>query len=153
MSYETGIVVEKTGATVRVEAEAHHACASCAARHNCIPGGEMKKRSLVMNNSIGAEPGDYVEFMVQEKSVVTSSLILYLFPVLALISGSALGLSMDHILHVDKDLSAGIFGLGAFLLSFVIIRLITPLITGRTSFMPELTRKISEEEYCNSLNM
>lgn len=152
MSYETGIVVEKSGSSVRVEAEAYHACASCAARHTCIPGGEVKKRSLVITNSIYAEPGDYVEFIIQEKSVVASSLLLYLFPVIALIAGSAAGLSLDHVFHVDKDLSAGICGLVAFLLSFVIIRLISPVISNSSSFMPKLTRKISPEEYCKSLN-
>ncbi|HQO04425.1 MAG TPA: SoxR reducing system RseC family protein [Spirochaetota bacterium] len=152
MSLETGIVVEKNGATVRVEAEAHHACASCEAKHICIPGGEIKKRSLVIHNSIGAEPGDYVEFIVREQSVVASSVLIYLFPVIALVAGSMLGLSLDHLFTIDEDLTAGIFGLAAFLFSFLIIRVITPLLTEKASFMPELTRKISEEEYCNSLN-
>jgi sigma-E factor negative regulatory protein RseC len=153
MSCEIGIVVEKTGPTVRVEAEAYHACASCGARHTCsIPGGETKKRSLVIHNSIGAEPGDYVEFIVREQSVVASSLLIYLFPVIALVAGSMLGLSLSHLFTIDEDLTAGIFGLSAFLLSFIIIRLMTPLLTEKVSFMPELTRKISEEDYCNSLN-
>ncbi len=120
MHREAGVVVEVSGGQALVESEATSFCASCEARDTCR-GGEGKKRRIWIRNGPGAEKGDCVIYEIRERDVVLSSVLLYLFPVASLIGGSAAGYTYHEMIGLDRDLGAGVFGIGGLIVSFALV--------------------------------
>ncbi|HSV95587.1 MAG TPA: SoxR reducing system RseC family protein [Spirochaetota bacterium] len=142
---ECGIIVEIKGTMALVEASAGEACASCSSRGSCSLLGAESKRRLWIENRAGGRMGDMVEFAIAPRAVVQMSLLLYAFPVAALIIGTAAGMAGAPRMGMDADLAAALFGAGAFVLSFGIIKTLSSVLAGRKSFQPVMIRVLEED--------
>ena len=81
---ETGKVLRKIDPlTVEVEVKESSACAKCGICHFSKTGTLI----LDAKNEIGASVGDTVEVEVPEGSVVFSSLLIFIFPIIAFFIG------------------------------------------------------------------
>ena len=137
MDCEKGIVIETTSRRILVESDASDMCSSCEARHACM-AGEQKKRKIWIENTLGAGVGDTVSFVIKERSVIISSILLYLFPVLALIGGALAGSNYNFFPGLDRDASAAIGGVIALVAVLVIVWIISKIISRRSLFAPVL---------------
>jgi sigma-E factor negative regulatory protein RseC len=102
-----------------------------------MSGGE-KKRRIWIDNVLGAQQGDCVVFSIDEKDVVVSSLVLYLVPVVFLIAGAAMGASLHGRLSMDRDSLAALGGAAGFLLSLIVVALVSRLAVRRGVFSPRM---------------
>lgn len=140
---EKGKVVEISGDIALIEAAGGDACASCAARHACMdPGGSSKRLSV--KNSLAAKPGDIIEFTVDGRGVVLSSLIVYLLPVLTLIAGIVAGTMFHGRLGIESDAAAALGGIAGIGVAIMIIQCINPLVKSRVMFTPRMTRILTK---------
>jgi positive regulator of sigma E activity len=146
MDVECGIVVEIRGKVALVEASAGGGCASCSARGSCSLMGNESKRRLMIENSAGARVGDTVEFAIAPRAVVHMGLLLYAFPVAALIAGIVAGMAASTHLGLEADLTAALFGAGAFALSFGIVKALSAVLAGKKSFQPVMIRVLESPE-------
>ena len=144
MNIEYGIVKAREGTDVLIEAEGGDGCAECALGHTCSMGGKARTRLLRMYNGIGAREGDRVEFSLRERTLFFASFFLYLFPVLMLLGGAALGSSYGPD-GLDRDLSAALFGFLGFLLSLGIIRQVSKRLDRTRTLVPVLTAVVPGE--------
>ncbi len=146
METERGIVVELKDGMALVEADAGGGCASCASRGSCaLMAGEQKRR-LWMANGAGAKPGDMVEFSISARVVAGMSLLLYAMPVALLVCGIAAGAAFAPRLGMEADAGAVLFGVGAFALSFGIIKAFSSTISVRKASRPVMIRVLGTGE-------
>jgi sigma-E factor negative regulatory protein RseC len=136
---EQAVVIKIDGDRALVEAAGTEACASCAARHACSSLGGTSKR-LSVRNTLSAKPGDIIEFIIDERGVVLSSLIVYLWPILMLIAGMIAGTRYHAGMGVDSDAAAAIGGIIGVAVSLVLIQCINPFIKNRVMFTPRMIR-------------
>ena len=151
MSLETGTIVEIIGTEAEVLLTGTEACKSCAARQACNTlGGNTKK--LLLKNTLKASPGDAIEFIVEEKGVVVSSIIVYLIPLLFLISGIWIGSVVHADFSIDQDSGAILGGIVGICLSFILIKAFNPYFRRKSIFVPQMHRILNKENNGKNIN-
>ena len=139
LNQEAGIVLRADAGRILVEAEPGNGCACCAAKENCFVRDDKRKRTLWIDNTMGAEPGDRITFYIEERGVVLASVVLYFIPVLFLFVGIITGSFIYMRLGMERDMSAIILGLAGIFLSFIFVRIISPRISRSSVIQPVLT--------------
>ncbi|MBN1559120.1 SoxR reducing system RseC family protein [candidate division KSB1 bacterium] len=113
---ETGTIISLDGQKAIIQLHRGDQCDGC---HLCHAFGENKMQ-LEALNSIGAAVGDRVNVSIEPKLVVKSSMILFIFPLVAMLAGYYLALRFVP----PFSESVGIVGaFSAFVIAFFIIKL------------------------------
>ena len=139
MHKEEGIVTEIKGQQILVESIPSDMCNTCAIQGSCLSGIEERKRKIWIVNSKNARPGDTVEFGIEEGTVIASSLVLYLIPVVMLLGGALVGYQTDYF-GIDADLKSALGGFIGLIISFGIIKVISSFAVRKKGFNPVLLR-------------
>lgn len=134
---ERARVIEVKGDKAVIVVEGGDACASCSAKHVCLSLGGTSKQ-LTIDNTLSARQDDIVEFTIDERGVVLSSVIVYLTPLLALIAGIVAGSRFHADFGLDGDAAGALGGLAGVGVALVVIRLLTPLLKNKTVFVPRM---------------
>lgn len=119
---ETGIVISTQGIMAKVLVQKRGACEGCAAAGTCKPSEETAELEAL--NPISAKVGQTVRLSLRPQLYLKTSLIVYGLPAIALIGGAILGKNIGDIYFkgMDSDILAAIFGFGALIISFVVIK-------------------------------
>lgn len=136
---EEGIVV-RLGAenTVWVEAARKSACEGCTSRGSCHAGIANTMEAHAVNEA-GARVGDRVLMEIPHQSFFTVSLLIYIFPVVALVAGAFAGQYMAGPLALDVQAASALGGFGFFLVSVVIV-VIAGRFAGKSKrYLPKVT--------------
>ena len=137
---ELAQVIENRGDNVLVRVVRNSACSKCD--KDCGMAGtshETDEIDVEINNTMGAEKGNYVKLEMGEKTLVLASLIVYLFPILSLIGGYFLSNFFLSFIGFNTGEVTGIIGsISFFLLSFLIIRIINFKLKALEIFQPEM---------------
>lgn len=142
MMEETGKVVElKANNVAVVMCEKHSACAHCEAKGACSVGDEKTMRSVDTHNAVGAQVGDLVKLETETDKFMKSTFTLYGVPLVFLIVGAVLGKWLADVNGADPEGWSALFGLGALVLSFFALRLMTGGVN-KEKYMPRLTKII-----------
>ena len=136
MHRECGTVTKKAGGKILVESMPDTGCASCAARETCLTGAEQRRRAVWMEDRLGARVGDEVAYTINPRGTVIASLVLYLLPVLLLITGAILGPPLLEGWGPDSDLASALGGGAGLLLAVILIRLFTLVTRNNDFFSP-----------------
>ena len=75
--------------------------------------------SVSADNALGAKPGQQVEISFQPQGQKKAILVLYLFPLIALVLGALIGRYMNFA--TNPDASAALSSLGCLVLVFAVI--------------------------------
>lgn len=144
MAVEKGIIKEIKGSMVQIEVEHGSGCSSCHVKSACMMGSNSKMRSIWIENNINADIGDSVAFNIEEKGVILSSLILYLFPVIFLITGVVISNIYSDSFKIEKDLASAFGGFIGFIFAFIIIKILSPVLKKNKIFTPILIETIND---------
>lgn len=123
MIEEQARVVDVRGDVATVTTVRHSACGSCDAKRGCGTSllsnwFPQRRLTFVVNNAIGARPGDTVVVGLDEGRLQRASLMLYGLPLLGLLVGAVGGESIYRWMAWHPELGAvmgGLFGLTAAL--------------------------------------
>ena len=139
--HEEGTVTgDAAGGRVQVTVERGEACHSCQAKGACQAlGGQTKDIVLLVDNDLGASPGDRVRITMAETAVIKASAVLYLFPALGLIGGAAAGWAIGSSQGWSSDPSAVLGALGGLVLGFFASWLVGSRMSRDKAFSPRLT--------------
>ena len=145
MITEEGMVKRTTGNKAWVVTKRSEMCEACASHGACKTLGGGKEMEVEAINDAQAKPGDQVLLTLENQSLVKLSLLVYLFPILALIAGAALGQKVASILGTNPELSS--FGLGSifFGLAFVLVRIKDKKLERTGAIIPKVARVIRGE--------
>lgn len=139
MVRELGVVERVKGGKALLRIERTSACATCESRGSCEMGPD-KKMMVEVTNSLGASEGDRVEVSVPSGSIIKLSLLVYLFPILALIAGAYAGGEWAQRLSLNAT-TASIFGGGMMAaIAFVVLRHLDRRLRIRGRSIPQMTR-------------
>lgn len=132
--------VKGNKATVRFDRRS--ACDKC---HMCATTKDGMKVEVVVENTLGANVGDYVEVEMGEKYVLTAAAIVYVIPLVLIGAGIGIGTLIN-------ELAQALFALGGLIIGFVIAILLDRLvIRKKKGFVPTM-KAICTETTKNGLD-
>jgi sigma-E factor negative regulatory protein RseC len=142
---EQGIVKRAIGSKAWVVTTRSEMCEACASQGACKVLGGGKEMEVEAINTAQAKPGDQVLLTLEDQSLIKLSFLVYMFPILALIAGAALGQKVGPLLSINQELAS--FGLGAiaFGLAFLVVRKKDKTLEQTGSTIPRVTRIIKGE--------
>ena len=145
MMTEEGMVKRTMGTKAWVVTTRSEMCEACASQGACKALGGGKEMEVEAFNAAQAKPGDQVLLTLEDQSLIKLSFLVYMFPILALIAGAALGQKVGPLLSINQELAS--FGLGAiaFGLAFVIVRKKDKTLEQTGATIPKVARIIKGE--------
>lgn len=99
--------------------------------------------NLTLKNTLGVKKGDAVVIGIETKPMLILSFLLYVFPILLLVTGAVIGDSLAPALEMNKSITAMIFGFTCFAAAFFIIRKKQAAMSKKDEYKPFLVRKKS----------
>ena len=144
MMTEEGMVKRTMGSKAWVVTRRSEMCESCSSHGACQVLGGGKEMEVEALNVVQARPGDQVLLTLEDQSLMKLSFLIYLFPILALIAGAALGQKVAPILRTNPELTS--FGLAfiCFGLAFVLVRIKDKKLEQTGAVIPKIARIIKE---------
>lgn len=91
-------------------------------------------------NDIGAAPGDVVQIGLETGKLMGVSFFLYIFPIVWLILGAALGQHFSSTLHMSESAGSALGGFGFFGLAFLIVRWGSSALMKKNEYQPAISR-------------
>jgi sigma-E factor negative regulatory protein RseC len=142
MVSEQGMVEELNKGMAVVRVLQRSACQHCSSKDSC----NISSRDILveMPNVLQAQVGDYVEISLPQGALLRLSALVYLTPVIFLISGAFLGSFIAKFVHADSTWAA-VTGGGVFLgIAFWGLRIFDRAgKRSRDSSYPRMTRILS----------
>lgn len=122
---EAGRVVALEGDQAWVVTERRSACGSCAANKGCGTGimarafSSGRQIKIKVRNAVDAVVGDEVVLGIDDRVLLRSSILMYLFPLLALMLGAFAGDVINDAVRVsDTDYLSAVTGVLAMMFAF-----------------------------------
>ena len=126
---ERGVVVKVKGKRATVRFDRRSACDSC---HMCAVTRDGMKVEVVIENTLGANVGDFVEVEMAQKFVLTAAVIVYLIPLVLVALGVGLGVLFNELTQI-------LLAVGGLVLGFVIAFLLDKfVIKKKKGFSPQM---------------
>jgi sigma-E factor negative regulatory protein RseC len=105
-----------------------------------------KNMRIVVENTLGARQGDWVEISVPAVSLLKISLAVYLIPILALVLGAVLGSVWAEARGMDPTITSILTGLLAMGAAFLLVRRFDRGASSPDSrYIPRMTRIMPNE--------
>lgn len=121
MITEKGLVQEVGPSTALVLVHRSSACARCHSQVTC--GSSKHDEMLVeVTNEMHAQTGDWVQISVPARSLLKATFIVYILPVLALLTGTILGSKLASPIALDESMGAVLCGVLCMVTVFGIVK-------------------------------
>ena len=144
MITEEGIVEEVRNYKADVRLVRSSACSGCEHHGSCeVFSGEPKV--IEVSNDLQAEIGDRVEISMPEQSLVRISLLVYFFPVVALIVGACAGQAWAESLNMPSTPASIVGGVLAMAITFWALRWFERSGRVKDEYHPRMTRILFNE--------
>ena len=122
MATEQGIVIKTDSRTAWVKTIKSANCAGCSAKGFCHTknvGEEMEVNAI---NEAGARKGDRIVLSFETSSLLKATFLLYVFPILLLIIGAAIGQEIAPKFDFNPSGFSAIMGFIFFFAALLIIK-------------------------------
>lgn len=143
MIEETGVVIRTEGISATVLVQKRGSCEGCTATGTCASTQEgMEIEAL---NPVQAVTGQTVKVSIQSITYLKGTMLVYGIPMIALIGGAIIGKNLGEkfFTSIESDLSAAIFGFGAFLLAFLFAKIYSRKAETKTEYKPFISDIVS----------
>ena len=144
MIEEFGSIVELKGKNVAVVlCQKSSSCKNCAAEGSCHVGDDNSSKLVEAHNHLAATIGDRVKIATSSRSFLQSSFLLYIVPLIFLVTGAALGQFMAESLDngLDSNVISAIMGTSFLAASFLVIRIGSRSLV-KEAYMPRIVEII-----------
>ena len=126
---ERGVVVKVKSKRATVRFDRRTACDSC---HMCAVTRDGMKVEVVIENTLNANVGDFVEVEMAQRFVLTAAVIVYLIPLALVALGVGLGVLFNQLTQI-------LLAVGGLVLGFVIAFLLDRfVIKKKKGFSPQM---------------
>ena len=131
---DVGYVVDTENDIAKIKVGRHSDCKNCGS----CPGNSSI--ILAVKNPIGAEIGQKVTIETKESNMLTSVYIVYMQPIVLVILGIYLGYIFANYIHESIKEFEIIFGVIAFSISIIYIRMLEKKLANDKNNMPIITK-------------
>ncbi|MBF0345745.1 MAG: SoxR reducing system RseC family protein [Nitrospirae bacterium] len=139
---ETAIVKDVSGITATVAVEKTTACAHCQSSKVCDSTPESSLIEAI--NTVNARIGQKVIIEMKTYTYLKGALVVYAIPAIALLLGAILGKhvlsAMDMFGSMKVDAVSAISGFTAFVVSLVVVKLISSNLEKKTEYKAVIKR-------------
>jgi len=143
MAQEQGVVAGiREDGWAHVVTERKDACGDCGASHCCVSFGSSSETVVKALNRAGAKVGDLVSVTLSSGTVIKGAAIVYVIPVVGLISGALIGASLNQRLPISETGAVATFGIAGLFLGFIITALLSRWMSAHNRLTPVITRII-----------
>ncbi|MFC2141276.1 SoxR reducing system RseC family protein [Acidobacteriota bacterium] len=142
MSTEEGTItkVVEDKAWVRVRRSAM--CDVCNCKSACSIIGSSESMEAEALNTANGKEGDRVRIKIPSRALWKISFILYMIPVIFLISGIFIGMKLAKNYSLEPELGALLLGVVGCILSFFPIKLFAKQVRKNKEYTPEIIKII-----------
>ena len=140
MATEQGIVIRTDAQAAWVKTLKTGSCKGCSARGSChslSKRGEMEVEAI---NEAGAKPGDRIVLSVETASLLKAAFLLYVFPILLLILGAAIGQETAPYFDVNPSGFSAVVGFSFFFGAVLIIKYKADKMARKKSYRPKVIK-------------
>ncbi|MGD9159400.1 MAG: SoxR reducing system RseC family protein [Desulfobacteraceae bacterium] len=148
MIREQGIVEEINKNTAVIKVARSSSCKHCADKDSCSVAD--RNMMIEVKNSLNAKEGDRVEISVPEGTFVKLSLMVYIFPIIALMIGAFLGNFISIKLNTDPSATAAITAALFLTASFLCLKTVEKKKNTGEKYSPRMTRIVISEKILQS---
>jgi sigma-E factor negative regulatory protein RseC len=143
MAQEQGLVRDiREDGWAHVVTERKDACGDCGASHCCVSFGSSSEIVVKALNRAGAKVGDLVSMNLSSGTVIKGALVVYMIPLVGLMSGALMGASLNQRLPISETGAVVTFGVAGLILGFIITALLSRWMSAHNMLTPVITRII-----------
>ena len=140
MATERGIVTRTELGAAWVKTTKTGSCESCSAKGSCHSlsnRGEMEVKAI---NEAGAKAGDRIILSFETASLLKASFLLYVFPILLLIAGAAIGQQMAPYFGFNPSGFSALIGFSFFIAAVLIIKIKADKLAKKKEYRPKVIK-------------
>ncbi|WP_457552323.1 SoxR reducing system RseC family protein [Desulfobacula sp.] len=141
MIKEDGIVTNANTSLAWVKTIRSTACEHCASKDSCGTPGDLQEMTITVKNTLNVEKGDHVIIGLETRPILFVTFLLYVFPIILLITGAVIGNYIAPSFQMDPSLISILLGSLFFGLSFFIIRKKNNTLAKKEEYKPFLVKK------------
>lgn len=146
MNTEEGVVIRTDAKNAWIKTTKTSACKSCSSRGACNTLGGGREMEVEALNTAGARIGDRVVIGFATGPLLKVSFLLYIFPILALIVGAAVGQTAAPYLSLNPSATSIVFGFFLVFLSLVFVRKKGNRLAAREEYRPKVIRILTANQ-------
>jgi len=140
MATEQGVVTRIESGTTWVKAVRSSACDGCTSKGFCHVSGDGNETEVAVINEAGAGVGDRIVLSFQTASLLKASFLLYLFPILVLICGAALGQAVAPRWGLDPSMLSAVAGVSFFVAGMLLIHPVARAMARKEEYRPRIIK-------------
>lgn len=145
MANEEGVVIRVDASETWVKTIRSDACDSCASKGTCHTLGGGRDMEVLAVNTIGARVGDRVILKMDTLPFLKGTFLVYMFPILLLVGGAALGEWISHSLERSSSLPSILLGFGGLAFGLILMKRIANRLAARDDYRPRISRVIGRK--------
>ena len=140
MATEQGIVIKTDSRTAWVKTIKSASCAGCSAKGSCHSKGAGEEMEVNAINEAGARKGDRIVLSFETSSLLKATFLLYVFPILLLIIGAAIGQQKAPKFDVNPSGFSAILGIIYYFAALLIIKTTANRLAEKNEYRPKIIK-------------
>ncbi len=147
----TGLVLSVDGSHATISTMKRGVCESCSESGACNANVSIIKEKpevVVADNTLGARPGEMVDFDLPDGQELRVSLLVWIVPLVGMLAGVAAGALLAERLPVSQDAAAVLGATLGLLAAFGVLRIIDRRAETDERLTLKVTRVVSTNESC-----
>ena len=141
MATEQGVVIKIDSNAAWVKTVKSSACKGCSARGSCHSLGSSSNETEVKAlNEVGAKEGDRIILSFETSSLLKVTFLLYVFPILLLIAGAAIGMELAPYFDFNSSALSAIMGFSFFFAAMILIKTTGNKLAKKKEYQPKIIK-------------
>jgi len=140
LAAEQGVVLRTDSGSAWVKTVRSSACEACSAKGSCHGAAGEREMEVKAINSVGASVGDRIVLSFETASLLKAAFLIYVFPIVLLIVGAALGQSLAHLIEFSPSGLSILLGFAFFLAALFIIKARANKMARKNAYQPRITK-------------
>lgn len=140
MATEQGIVTKTDSSAAWVKTIRTGDCAGCTARGSCHSLGNNAEMEVKAINQAGAQVGDRIVLLFETASLLKATFLLYVFPILLLIAGAAIGQEIAPYIDFNPSGLSAFTGFSFFIAAVLIIKARANKMALKKEYRPKIVK-------------
>lgn len=142
MATEQGVVLRTDSEAAWVKTIRSSACEGCTAKGSCHSMGGGQEMEVKVLNPAGAREGDRIVLSFETSSLLKATFLIYVFPIIFLIAGAALGQMLAPLMVFNPSALAALLGFAFFFIALFIIKARANKMAKQNAYQPKITKII-----------
>lgn len=145
MATEKGIVIKADSRTAWIKTVKSGDCAGCSARGSCHAMGNSDEMEVEAINEAGAKAGDRIVLSFETSSLLKATFLLYVFPILLLIVGAAIGHTTAPNFDFNPSGFSAIMGFIFFFAAVLVVKARANKMAKKKEYRPKVIKIINHK--------